>query len=144
MSPSTSSQMEPAIPELCVATAVKISPFSGTRPSCCSCSWIRNFVAVALIAEAASCQSDNHQRQHAQADKNRHVTAVFVYHSNGKRLIQDRQKRVKRGMHQDRHEQAALRVVEDPGHDDSEDSSCKDKHNNVQDGGRKIPNRSPE
>src|SRR5205809_6813362 len=144
MSPSTPSQMEPAIPELCVATAVKVSPFSGTRPSCCSCNWIRNFVAVALIAEAASCQSDNHQRQHAQADKNRHVTAVFVYDWNVKRLIQDRQKRVKRGMHQDRHEQAALRVVEDPGHDDSEDSSCKDKHNNVQDGGRKIPNRSPE
>src|SRR5437773_8858157 len=114
MSPSTSSQMEPAIPELCVATAVKVSPFSGTRPSCCSCSWIRNFVAVALIAEAASCRGDKHHRQRPKADQNRHVTAVVVHEGNGKRLIQDRQKRVKRGMHQDRHEQAALRVVEDP------------------------------
>src|SRR5213083_1433296 len=144
MSPSTSSQMEPAIPELCVATAVKVSPFSGTRPSCCSCNWIRNFVAVALIAEAASCQSDNHQRQHAQADKNRHVTAVFVYDWNGKRLIQDRQKRVKRGMHQDSDKQAAFGVIEDPCHDDREGDSCNEKHNDVEDGGRKIPSRSPE
>src|SRR5213596_2411676 len=34
----------------------KVGPFSGTRPSCCSCSWIRNFVAVPLIPEAASCR----------------------------------------------------------------------------------------
>ena len=37
--------------------------FLGNPSSCWSCSRIGNFFAVALIAQAASCQGDKHQRQ---------------------------------------------------------------------------------
>src|SRR5947207_15463319 len=107
MSPSTLPRWSLPFPSFVPRLRSKLAPFSGTRPSCCSCSWIRNFVAVALIAEAASCRGDKHHRQRPKADQNRYITAVVVHDGNGKRLIQDRQKRVKRGMHQDGHEQPA-------------------------------------
>jgi hypothetical protein len=51
------------------------------------CSRIGNILAVLLIAQAASCQGDKHNRQRPKADQNRHITAVVVYEGSGKEPI---------------------------------------------------------
>src|SRR5918998_5235226 len=85
------------------------------------------------VAQAASCQGDNHQRQRPRGDRKVQIAAEHA--GSGKELDQGRTiKGVPRSVYQDGHEHAALRVVEEPLYDETEGDKSEGKPNEVEDG----------
>jgi len=89
--------------------------------SCWSCSRIGIFfLPVVLVAQAATCQGDNHQRQQHEADHQADPDHRKVQDAtNREELTQRVNKCVKGCVQQDGDKQAAVRVVKDPRKDDS-------------------------
>ena len=85
------------------------------------------------VAQAASCQRDNQQRQRPSGDRKVQIAAKHV--GSGEELDQGRTiKGVPGSVYQDGHEHAALRIVEDPHNDETETHESEGKHKEVEDG----------
>jgi hypothetical protein len=90
---------------------------------------------VMLVAQAASCQGDNHQRHYHEGDHQAdpdHRKAQDA--ASGKELTQRVNKCVKGCVQQDDDKQASVRVVEDPCKDDGVGDCSNETSENDGDG----------
>src|SRR5215208_7448600 len=83
------------------------------------------------VAQAASCQRDNQQRQRPSGDRKVQIAAKHA--RSGEELDQGRAvKGVPGSVYQDGHEHAALRIVEDPHNDETKADESEGKHKEVE------------
>lgn len=102
------------------------------------------FLPIVFVSQLSSGHGDRHQRQHPKADQDWQSTAVVSHDRSGKEQIQDHESHVKTPVPQDGHKHAAIRVIEDPRHDNGHRDGGNDKQNDVGEGGRETPSRNPE
>src|SRR5215213_4870403 len=97
------------------------------------------FLLVVLVAQTASCQGDQHNRERTKAAQN-WQEAVVLQDGSGKERTERNSGPIKGRVNQDGHKHAAFRVVEDPRVHDGQGGGREDKHNEVE-SGEYIPRR---
>ncbi len=90
------------------------------------------FLPMVSVAQAASRQDDEHQRQRPRGDRKVQIAAEHA--GSGEEPNQGRAiKSVPGSVNQDGHKHAAPRVVEDPHDDETEGDESENKHDEVED-----------